>query len=76
MATYTARLSHHSISRSPRHTLRASTETAAKREARKLLGDGFQGHRIVLEEIAADDCSAAYLPVAQTTIGQAGWQSL
>jgi hypothetical protein len=76
MAIYTARLSHHSISRTPRHTLLASTEAAAKREARKLLGDGFAGHHIVLEERVSDDCVFGHLPVAQATIGRTGWERI
>ena len=70
--TYTARVSHHSISRAEVHTLKATTEQAAKVEARKLLGDGFIGHRIYLEELV----NGVRLPVAAAFIGQPGWEKL
>jgi hypothetical protein len=73
MPTYTARLSHHSISRAEVHTLKAATEAAAKLEARKLLGDGLQGHRIYLEELAGE---GVRLPVATAIVGRPGWEAL
>lgn len=69
MATYTAHLAHHPISRSMVHTLKATELTAAKREARKLLGDGFQGHTIRLCEVI----DGQRLEVAVATIGERGW---
>ncbi|CAB4159359.1 hypothetical protein UFOVP707_89 [uncultured Caudovirales phage] len=71
MPTYTARLSHHSV-RAQIHTLKATDERAAKAEARKLLGDGFLGHYIYLEELFEGE----RLPVAFAEIGKRGWRSL
>jgi hypothetical protein len=69
MTIYTAHLAHHSISRSTVHTLKAATLTAAKREARKLLGDGYQGQTIRLCEVM----DGQRIPVAVATIGERGW---
>ena len=68
--TYFARESHHSISRAPAYTLRAKTDCAAKTEARKLLGDGFRGQTIYLEEDLGEGVRG---PVAWCTIGIPGW---
>lgn len=69
MATFTAHLSHHSISRAAVHTLKAATVVAAKREARKLLGDGFRGHTIRLCEVIDGE----RLEISVATIGERGW---
>lgn len=71
-ATFTAHLSHHSISRSTVHTLKATTVTAAKREARKLLGDGYQGQTIRLRELICGEP----LEIAVATIGERGWHDV
>ena len=47
----------------------AATVTAAKREARKLLGDGFKGHTIRLCEVI----QGQRLEIAVATIGERGW---
>lgn len=72
MAQYTAHLAHHSISRATVHALKATDLTAAKREARKLLGDGYQGHTIRLSEVI----DGQRLEVAVATIGERGWHDV
>lgn len=69
MAQFTAHLSHSSIGRAPIHNLKATNVTAAKREARKLLGDGYKGHTIRLCEVV----QGQRLEVAVATIGERGW---
>ena len=72
MAAFTAHLSHHSISRATVYPLKATSATAAKREARKLLGDGFRGHTIRLCEIIDGE----RLEIAVATIGERGWHDV
>ena len=72
MSTFTAHLAHHSISSALVHTLKAATPSAAKREARKLLGDGFRGHTIRLCEVI----DGQRLEIAVATIGERGWRNV
>lgn len=72
MSTYTAHVAHHSIGRSAIHTLKATELTAAKREARKLLGDGYRGHTIRLCETIKGE----RMEVAMATIGERGWHDV
>ena len=69
MTTFYAYESHHSISRAPLHMLKAKTEVSAKREARRLLGGGYVGHRIYLQRGLENPVT-----VARCTIGSPGWE--
>ena len=53
--------------------LRAKTEASAKREALKLLGGGFPGNTIYLEE---DLGEGVRISVAYCIIGTPGWDQL
>ena len=72
MATYTAHITGNSVGASTIHTLKATAEAAAKREARKLLGDGYRGQKIRLCEVV----QGQRLEIAVATIGEAGWHQV
>lgn len=63
--TYTATISHHSISRAREITIRGSL-AAAKRAATKEFGGGFLDHRIIIRD--AKGCT-----VAMRVIGERRW---
>lgn len=69
MSKFTAHLSHHSIGQATVYPLAASTVTAAKREARMLLGGGFRGHVIRLCEMI----DGQRVDVASAIVGERGW---
>lgn len=50
METYSAYISHHSISRAPVSNYTCKTLAAAKRKATAEFGEGFADHEIVIED--------------------------
>lgn len=72
--TYYATVKHHSIT-SFWTPLEAETEIAAKREAWKLFGDGFMGHRVEVQAAqGANTPGSGYLVASRTiTAGNSRW---
>lgn len=65
---YTCQTCHHSGD-SPIYTLRAQTERGAKLEARRLFGNEFSGHMIILSRSE----KYSHSNVARAIVGRPGW---
>ena len=72
MKKFYAHTHSNSTGRTPYRTLKADNLTQAKRESRRLLGDGYLGHKILISEVI----DGQRLEVACATIGETGWTNL